>query len=150
MFAEYPRVAKAATLQPADNKLDKEPCGLEKLVQARLVVRIVVKTVRRFTNKCTQHTGRFVLNARSQTIVQAHWNTQKCQWNLCLLLLYICQEIEPAKRACSSWLLVPVKGTSIMPTSKGPYIGINTASSCDRPACFVPELVAGRASICLT
>ena len=29
-------------------------------------------------------------------------------------------------------------------------IGINTASSCDGPTCFVPELVAGSASIKLT
>ncbi len=29
-------------------------------------------------------------------------------------------------------------------------IGINTASSCDRSTCFVPELVAGSASISLT
>ncbi len=29
-------------------------------------------------------------------------------------------------------------------------IGINTASSCDGPTCFVPELVAGSVSISLT
>ncbi len=83
LLAEYPRVANAATLQHADNKLAKQPCWLEKGVQARLVFRIVVKTVRRFTNKCTQHTGCFVFDARSQAIVQAHWNAQECQCNVC-------------------------------------------------------------------
>jgi hypothetical protein len=42
------------------------------------------------------------------------------------------------------------KGIVVVSETHSADIGINTASSCDGPVCFMPELVAGSASISLT
>ena len=53
------------------------------------------------------------------------------------------------KPACVS-LHVQDPSTHILRASNSVDIGINTASSCKGPTCFVPELIAGIASVSMT
>lgn len=133
LLAEYPRVANTATLQHADNKLDKEPCGLDKRARAPLVFRIVVKAVRRFTNKYMRHTGSCFERKITDRCTGSLEHTEIFSY----VLFYVHTSVKKynwpsvhAHHARSSWFLS--KDTPIMLTSKTPsniLIPLNAAQA---------------------